>query len=144
MKLISYFFVALLTMSGVLSCEKESSSPSTYPIEGLWTGTYSVNTMPLQGSLTYTIAVKPGGEILTEGKGGDGKSHYASGTWALSGNNFTATIITFPFSNIIPVTQSITATYSNTGTLTDGTWTDTNNPNGAGLSGKFSTLQRIN
>ncbi len=146
MKLNIYFFATLLTLFSITSCKKECPipPPATYPIEGLWTGTYTVDALPSQGALSFNFYVKPGGNILTEGKGGDGKTYYASGIWSLSGSIFTATITTHATIYAAPVTQLITATYSNIGTLTNGTWRDTNNPNGLGFAGKFSTMQRSN
>jgi hypothetical protein len=143
-------FYLLLTISTLLlslnSCKKCKIIPPTYPATGLWIGTYTVNAIPSQGSLFYSFDVYPDGTILTKGLAGDGKTYYASGTWQLSAANiFTATIksITAP-NNGQAVTQSITTTFSNTGTMTNGTWIDSNNPNGAPNSGKFSTMQRVN
>ncbi len=58
-------------------------------------------------------------------------------------NYISGTISTFYPNSGLPVTQSITATYSNTGKLTNGIWNDTDNPFGSLLSGKFSTMQRV-
>lgn len=145
--LFSTFLMSILL---VTACTKETEPKAppapTYPIEGLWIGTYSVDAMPAQGQLFYSFAIYPDGTLLTKSKGGDGKFYYSSGTWTLSsGNVFNGTITTFDtYNSASRITQTVTANYSNTGKLTDGTWKDTFNPHGAGLTGKFSTFQRIN
>lgn len=138
---------AILFVSACTKETKPTEPPAqTYPIEGLWLGTYSVDGMPAQGQLFYSFAIYPDGTLLTKSKGGDGKFYYSSGTWTLSGGKvFNGTITTFEtFNSALKVTQTVTATFSNSGKLTDGTWKDTNNPHGPGLAGKFSTFQRIN
>lgn len=139
-KILSVLVITLF----LISCKKDCDTPTpTYPIEGLWIGTYTVDNLPSQGSLYYSFIIKPNGEVLTEGKGGDGVTYYAAGTWELTDNTFTATYTSINFKGL-PVQQSATATFSNTGTLTNGTWEDINNPNGPALSGKFSTFNRVN
>ena len=95
----------------------------------------------------YCFIVYPDGTLLTKGKGGDGNFYYSTGTWTLSNDSlFEGTIVSFVTPGPNPVTQSISATFSNegNGTLTNGTWFDVDNPNGAPLSGAFSTMQKIN
>lgn len=138
--------IAILAFTFLItSCSKDPvpTPTPTYPVEGLWVGTFSAPTFPSQ---FYSFIVYPGGVLLTKGQGSDGKYYYSSGTWSLSSNNtFSGTIVSFVTPNGgSPVTQSITATYSNNGNMTGGTWVDTNNPNGTGLSGTFSTMQRVN
>lgn len=129
----------------ITSCTKDPvpTPTPTFPVEGLWVGTFSAPGYP---SNFFSFIVYPGGTLLTKGQGIDGKYYYSSGTWSLSSSNvFTGTIVSFVTPNGgSPVTQSITATYLNNGTMTNGTWVDTNNPNGTGLSGTFSTMQRVN
>jgi hypothetical protein len=125
------------------SCQKQDSSASaTYQVAGLWIGTYTVNndkTAP--GVYFYSYAVYPDGSILTKGLGADGNYHYSSGNWQLSSTNvFTATITTLIF-NGPPVTQTLTAIYSDKGKMTDGVWKDTKN---GVQTGNFSTMQRVN
>ena len=118
--------------------------PAVYPIEGLWIGTYSVDGLN-QGDLFYSMIIYPGGKIVTRSRSSDGNDYYSSGTWTLANNkDFSATIVTFsPISGTAAVTQYITATYSNTGVLTNGTWQDTKNPYSL-MKGKFSVMQRVN
>lgn len=116
---------------------------ATYPIQGLWIGTYSQDGS--SGQSFYSFIVYPDGILVTRGKGFDGKYYYSSGTWNLSNDNiFTATIVSFVTPGPNPVTQSITAIYSTTGVLTNGTWKDVINTNSTPLSGTFSTMQRVN
>lgn len=117
--------------------------PAT-PIIGLWMGTYSVEEIPEQGELFYSFSIYPDGSILTKSKGGDGRDYYSSGQWELSCNNvFNAEIISIVTPGPLPVTQSITAIFSDEG-LTNGTWTDIENPNGTGLKGKLHALHKLN
>ncbi len=105
----------------------------------------SVDGLPEQGELFYSFIIYPNGALLTKGKGGDGQDYYSTGSWTLTSNDvFSGTISTFFPNTGLPVTQSIIATYSNDGKLTNGIWHDTDNPYGSPLSGKFSTMQRVN
>ena len=141
-------FALTLALFQMSSCKKaDAETPKTYPIEGLWIGTYSADQIEYQGQgdLFYSFIIYPNGILLTKGKGGDGKDHYSTGTWTLTSSNiFSGTISTFFPGSGLPIIQSITATYSNSGTLTNGIWNDTVNPYGSPLSGKFSTMQRVN
>jgi len=136
-----FFILVLASISSLISCKKDTVS--TYPISGVYTGTYTVNDVPAQGALPYNFSILPDGTITTKGSAKDGSYAYASGTWTLAGNAFTANITTLGGSGQ-PISQSITATFSNAGTLTNGVWVDTNNPYHAPYSGKFSTMQRVN
>ena len=93
--------------------------------------------------LYYSFTIKPGGKVVAESVGADGNSYYSTGTWTLNGNLFTATYTSINYSGA-PVTQSATLTYQNSGTMTNGTWTDVVNPNGGSLSGTFPTMARVN
>lgn len=137
-----FLVTAALALFLFSACEKEST-PSTKSIHGLWIGTYNATQKPAQGDLFYSYIIYPDGTMLTKGKGGDGKFYYSTGTWTLNGNNFSSTIVSFVTpNNGAPVTQSINGTYSDNGTIT-AVWADTNNPNGAALSGNH-TMQKVN
>lgn len=124
------------------SCSKDNDDP-TYQVAGLWIGTYTVTQLPQQQPLYYSFSIKPDGRVLTEGVGADGNRYYSTGTWTLNGNLFTATYTSINYSGA-PVTQSATLTYQNSGTMTNGTWTDVVNPNGGSLSGTIPTMARVN
>lgn len=136
------------------SCTKEAdSTPAatvdtpTYPVEGLWLGTYSVNGQPGATGLFYSFVIYPDGTMSTKSTGTDGKTYYSAGTWTWqsSGSNVFVGTITTINSGGLPITQRITATWSKTGVMTDGVWIDTINPyQNPGNSGKFTTMQRVN
>ena len=138
-----WIYVIFFAVISTLSCTKESIQ--TYPVEGLWLGTYTVDGLPGNGENFYSMAIYPDGKLLTKSKSADGKDYYSSGSWTLSaGNIFKGTITTFhPISGANAVTQEITATFSNAGQLINGLWHDTVNPFSK-LQGKFSTFQRVN
>ena len=152
---MKFRFLLLTVLASTLflsSCTKEADSlPSataeapTYPVEGLWLGTYTANGQP--GSMFYSFVIYPDGTMSTKGTGSDGKTYYSAGTWAWqsSGSNVFVGTITTINSGGLPITQRITTTWSKTGVMTDGVWMDTINPYlNPGLSGKFSTMQRVN
>ena len=145
-KAIVGFAIAALALVQ-FSCKKDTQEATkTYTIEGLWIGTYSVNSLPAQGALFASFSIFPDGTVLTKTEASDGKFYYSNGNWSLSGSNiFTATVTTFvtPYGGS-PVTQQITGTFSKTGTLSDVTWIDTNNPNGTPHAGKYLSMQRVN
>ena len=132
---IKFIFAAFLaTALFISSCQKDSSTPTptptvtTYPVEGLWTGTYTIDNNPSEsGVYFYSYAVYTDGSILVKGTGADGETYYSSGQWSLSNSNvFSATYTTINFGGP-QVTQSLTINFSNTGKMTDGTWKDTAN-----------------
>jgi hypothetical protein len=129
---ISLMSFTLFNMSSKTGCKKETvtqtvtKTDTVYQcqtsIKGLWIGTYTVNSIPAQGQLFYSLSVYPDGSLLYKTKDGVGNSYYARGTWALSGSNiFSATVKSFATPI---VTQTITANYSNSLGLTNGTWAD--------------------
>lgn len=143
-KLIVAAFICILLAAS--SCKKDSTTPAPpspkYPIEGLWIGTQTVDNDPTSTSDNYySLVIYEDGSILTKGKGSDGNTYYASGTWSLSSSNiFTATITTILF-NGPAVTQAFTFTFSDVGVMTDGKWKDT--VNGTQV-GHFSIMKRVN
>jgi hypothetical protein len=57
LKVLFTAFIAFLILS---SCKKEIIHPvHTYPIEGLWIGTYSADLVPEQGDLFYSFVIYP-------------------------------------------------------------------------------------
>ena len=156
--IILSLFAATLTLIQISSCTKTDASPTIihdtvkvtivdtvcptpkYPITGLWIGTYTVP--QVQGQFYYSFAIYPDNTILVKSKGADGNTYYSAGTWKLSSNNlFTATYTSMNY-NGSQVTQTTTATYSNSGVLTNGIEVNTANPSLP--SATLSTMQRIN
>src|SRR6478735_1151671 len=102
--IVMLLFAATSIIFQMSSCKKADAQINcptpTYRIAGLWIGTYSVNCIPEQGKLFYSLSIYPDGTLITKGEGGDGKYYYSSGTWTLSNNNiFSATVTTFVTAN---------------------------------------------
>ena len=144
MKII--FACFLTSLFAFSSCSKDSTKPTTpatptYPVEGLWIGTFTVNNNPSQsGTYFYSYAVYTDGSIIVKSIPADGNTYYSAGKWALSNTNvFSATFTSMNF-NGPQVTQTITANFSNIGEMTDGTWTDKINASQAGTL----SMKRVN
>ncbi|HSN09760.1 MAG TPA: hypothetical protein VLS85_12030, partial [Hanamia sp.] len=122
---LTAFLAAALTVS---SCQKDSTSPTpattTYPVEGLWIGTFTVDNNPSQaGTYYFSYSVYPDNTILVKTRAADGNNYYSIGTWSLSNSNeFSATFTSTNF-NGPQVTQGITANFSDSGKMTNGIWT---------------------
>jgi hypothetical protein len=134
--------LALFILLGYTSCTKDNDPQpeSTYPIEGLWIGTYIVDGYPNLGQQYYSFVIKPDGTIINDSKG-ENKQHIALGTWSLSGNAFSSSftcVYGFPVS--IGIKQTITAIFDDTGKLS-GTWS---NVAPAVVSSGTFTLSRVN
>ena len=71
---------ALLLSSLVIfsSCEKDNEEESSYPIEGLWIGTYKYDpgVSPNQNPQYFSFVIKPGGSLILESKDG-GTDYFA-------------------------------------------------------------------
>jgi hypothetical protein len=137
--------IVILFFTVALSCTKESvtTTPTpcptpTYPIQGLWIGTYLSTQSPAQAAQYFSFVIKPDGTMLVESIGAAQK-YYSAGTWTLTGTSFSAvyTSFSYPAGNG-PFTQTATATFVNTGNLNSGAWS--NNPTS---SGTF-TMTRVN
>ncbi|MFN8264833.1 MAG: hypothetical protein U0T11_02115 [Chitinophagaceae bacterium] len=119
-KLLSAF---LLLSVVLVSCKKEKV---TYPIEGYWVGKYGSGTAtPSSG---YSMVVEPGGLVTVADGSSITSGSKAAGTWTLTGNTFKATY-TYGGGGS---TFSITATFSNDGKLTNGTWGPGTSTSGSG------------
>lgn len=124
------------------SCNKDDDGQNTpQNVKGLWEGTYTIDQLPAQGALYYSFIIKTDGIMLTEGKGGNGISYYAAGTWNLIGDSLNCS---FTSINAPPpqVTQSAKFFFnSSNGTLSSGTWKD--GANGSNYTGTFPTMVKI-
>ncbi len=137
-KVLTLVFFIASTM--LFSCTKECDPPTvTYPIHGLWIGTYSVNGHPELGERYFSFVIKPDGTIIMEGKA-ENVTGLATGTWTMNGNAFSAsyTVITGVPANI-GTKQQAAATFDNSGKLTNGVWSNVNTT----TAGTFK-LDRIN
>lgn len=138
-KQVRILAILALSLLSITSCKKDT----TYPVAGLYTGTYTVDNQASLGSFFYSLDIYPDGSLIVKGGGTNNTFGYATGTWVLTGSAFVATTSTIGSSGQ-PVTQSITATFSNKGTLSNGIWKDIINPYTTPNSGKLSLMQRIN
>ncbi|MEX6686097.1 hypothetical protein QTN47_01245 [Danxiaibacter flavus] len=130
-RLCSLLLLSFLTIS-FYSCKKDTDKPYPTTIEGLWIGTYTVNELT-QDPQFYSFSIKPGGDILVEGKGGDDVTYYSAGTWKLSNDTLKAEIHSINVN--VKVTQSLTAIFDPMNRkLKNGVWKDIA---GASLSGTF-------
>jgi len=135
------FFAMTITLFQMSSCKKAEAQTAnpTYPIEGLWIGTYTVDGQPGLGNQYYSFIVKPDGTMIGDGKAANQQA-IAIGTWTLTGTNFSTNFTSVYGASGVGVVENATATWSNTGTLVAGVWS--NPPPGSG-SGTF-TMTRIN
>jgi hypothetical protein len=138
LKLLSLLLFFILSFS---SCEKENPEPlkPTYPIEGLWIGTYAVDALPQEGSTYFSFIIKPGGNLIVESHS-QGSQLLATGTWILNADTLKCNYVYPSPVQGYPVTQTATAIYSNSGKLTSGIWKNVSAPGG---TGKF-TMDRVN
>jgi hypothetical protein len=144
MKLVKNFIPAVLlfvSLSVLVSCEKDKTTTpatvTTYPLQGLWTGTSLA--AGSTGTIYYSFIIKPDGTMIVDSKPGT-VQHISIGTWTQSGTtvSYSYTCI-YGSSGSIGLIQSGTGTWDNTGKLS-GTW---QNVNGVTANGTL-TLTRIN
>jgi len=129
----------LLSISLLLltACEKDCPAPESdkYQIAGLWIGTYSYKTQP---PLFFSFTIYPDGSMMYKSKGINDYTFYAVGTWTLSKNTFSYNVTTTNNPGGVQSNQAGTATYSEEGTLTNGT----NREVSTGETGTF-TMNRV-
>ena len=109
------------------SCKKDDDTaptPTTYSIEGLWRGTYSVDGHPELGQQELNLIIKPDGTMTNDSEAGP-QQHVALGTWTLTGDTAflsTATCV-YGYPQAIGSMQKHKATFNKTtGLLTLCTW----------------------
>lgn len=114
------------------SCKKDNCEPSaiSYPIQGLWVGTFTTVsgfTQPPGTDFYLALSIYPDGKMsYKSGTGTIGFFVYAEGTWNLTGNNLSWTAKTINSLTSPQVDVSGTAIYNSTnGTLTNGVATTT-------------------
>jgi hypothetical protein len=113
----SFFICLILLLAGASSCNKTSTAPS-YSIQGLWIGTYVGNNSNIPPAY-FSFVIQPGGTMLVQGVAGT-DTVYATGSWTLTGDSLQCN-----YNYFLPVvSQSATAIYNSTGTLTSGVWKD--------------------
>jgi hypothetical protein len=133
---IFFFFISLIILSSLTSCKKDAvtskivtdttvlnDTVTTYPIKGLWVGTYSVPANDT--SYYFSFSIYPDGTAGYKSGGyNNGNPNYityAAGTWTLNGNTFAFSGETINEIGGTQVAVNATATYDSTnGTLTNG------------------------
>ena len=140
------FLLSCVVAIGFSSCEKECPEPpdppkQTYPIEGLWIGTfkYDPGVSPNQNPQYFSFIIKPGGDLIVESIDA-GVKYFARGSWSLNGTTLQCNYV---YTNSVMGTtlaQTATSTYDNSGKLVSGKWNNVSNVN---EKGTFS-MDRIN
>lgn len=153
MKKLFMISVALTTFAlaslvfQMTSCTKAAADEikdcpiAIYPITGLWEGTYQtnqVNHVPTYCSFT----IYPDGTFMKRAQVVSSTEYeLTKGTWALTGNVFVykdTSLLPYSGGSII---NTATLTFSNTGTLSNGTWQDLS---GQSYTGTFQNMKRNN
>lgn len=115
MRRFKIFMLAALFTSFLVSCSKDNDDvmPGNATIQGIWQGYYGYNS---QAPVHYfSFEIKDGGTIVEYNSSSTKK---ATGTWALSGSDFSATLKYILSGNEYKVDAKFN---SNTGRL-EGTW----------------------
>lgn len=122
----SLIAIIALFSSLSFSCTKETTKPATYPIEGLWIGTYvyTSGTNTQQTPQYFSYIIKPNGRLTVEGQDA-GINYYAYGNWSLIGDTLKCSYIYTTTLGGSTLHQSSTAVFSKSGTLREGVWFNT-------------------
>jgi len=138
-------FAASVALFQMTSCKKsvaQTNCPTaTYPVTGLWEGTYQTD--QVSHAATYTsMAIYPDGTIIRRAKIVGTANDYAltRGTWKLTGSAFEYRDTTLLYSGGTVVEKG-TLTFSNNGTFANGTWQDLT---GQSYTGTYQNVKRIN
>jgi hypothetical protein len=114
MYLKQFLLAGFLSVIALASCKKSNDAPAAIPIEGNWTGKYSVLSEPYNSY--YSFSIKAGGvlELLDAQQKKTGE-----GTWRLDDAIFTGT-----YTLLAPAsgTFSVIANFHKTTGELDGTW----------------------
>ena len=139
------FFAFACILIQMTSCSKSMADevkcpPATYPITGLWEGTYQTD--QVGHPATYvSFAIYPDGTFIRRSKlSNSDENAYFKGRWQMSGNAFQFRDTTLAYSGGV-IVDAATATFSNDGTLSNATWQDVS---GQPYTGTFQNLKRIN
>ena len=143
-------FATAIGLFQMTSCTKTTTQtqtqipcpPATYPVTGLWEGTYLTN--QVTHATTYvSLAIYPDGTMLRRSKVVSSTQYaYFKGTWKLTGNTFEFRDSTLFYSAGSQIDTG-TFTFNNDGKMSNGTWQDV-----GGVvqyySGTFQNMARIN
>ena len=118
----------------ITSCKKASAQITTnptYPIQGLWVGTYTVDGQVSLGEQYFSFIIKPDGTIVADTKGGT-QQHLSTGTYTLVGNTLNCSFTcVYGYQSNIGVTETSSATWDKAGILL-GNWKNTPPDSGSG------------
>ena len=137
-------FAIAAVLFQMASCKKSEAGncPTvTYPVTGLWEGTYQtdqVSHVPTYSSMT----IYPDGTIIRRSKVVGTANDFAltRGTWKLTGSTFEYRDTTILYSGG-SVVEKGTLTFNVNGTFTNGTW---QNISGQSYTGTYQNTKRIN
>jgi hypothetical protein len=147
-KIISGISIAVFALFVFNSCTKDNVNPSptpatvttNFPIEGLWIGIYTQNGQPALGERYFSLAIRPGGTMVSDGKVGTTDSNLSTGTWTLTGDTLRCSFTcVYGLPNNVGVSQAYKAVWDQTGKLT-GNWNNFLSPSSSGVI----TLKRVN
>lgn len=114
-------FAIIATTFFSFSCKKDECAAPTYPVEGYWTGTYTLG----ESTNNYTFVIEKGGDLIVADGESLSSGSIAYGTWTLEGNVFSG-VYSYSGGGIGKggggSTYLLQATWSNDGKLTNGTW----------------------
>ena len=121
MKIKNYFTIVFIAFFSITSCKKDSAvTAATYPIQGLWVGTYT-NT---SGTFFFSFSIYPDGTLSYKSKATNNTTYFADGSWFLTDAAFTFNIVTVNASGN-QFRQTGAGIYSSSkGTLSSGTGSD--------------------
>jgi hypothetical protein len=135
----------LLVLFVFNACTKDDANDppiptvTNYPIEGLWIGTYTLNGQPAAGERYFSLAIRPGGTMISDGKVVN-EANLSTGTWTLTGDTLSCSFTcVYGLPNNVGVLQSYKGVWDKTGKLT-GTWKNFLSPSSSGII----TLKRVN
>ncbi|MDN3657160.1 hypothetical protein QWZ08_16040 [Ferruginibacter paludis] len=138
-------FVLTSILFQMTSCKKttvqagDNCPPAAYPVTGLWEGTYQTD--QVNHIATYcSFTIYPDGTFMKRAQVISSTEYELTrGTWKLNG-----TLFEYQDTSILPysggsIINKAKLTFSDTGTLTDGTWQDLS---GQTYTGTFQNMRR--
>lgn len=134
----TFVFAMSTLLFQLTSCEKADAQnnncpPVTHTIEGLWVGTYTIDTEPGLGSQYWNLVIKPDGTMVNETRY-TGTQHFNVGTWQMSGDTLICDFTgVYGLPQHIGISERATAIFdADAGTLTFGRWENTPVATGSG------------
>lgn len=133
--LVLLIFSFAITIFQISSCKKAIAETvcEAHYVQGLWTGTYTVDGQPTLAPQYFSFVIKPDGTLLVDTKGNN-VQHLAIGTWTLNGNVLACSFTcVYGLPTNVGVSQTSTALFDiNTGKITNGIWKIVSSGTGSG------------